>query len=100
MRVPRQGYRMSTMRFVLLGMISALVGCYSYAPLKVTGLREGEDVRVRVSAEYSKQLEPLLGLEDASVVAGTLIRSLPDTLIVEVPTVVRTDIGNATQTLR
>ena len=43
---------------------------------------------------------PSRAVSNQIVVAGALIRSLPDTLIVEVPTVFRADVGNATQTLR
>jgi hypothetical protein len=100
MRIASTRIRMSSMRHLLLGAIPLLASCYSYTPLKIGDVREGEDIRVRVNATYAKQLEPLLGLQDARVVAGALIKNLPDTLIVEVPTVVRADIGNATQTLR
>ena len=88
------------MRHLLFGALPLLASCYTYTPLKATELREGEDIRVRVNSTYAKELEPLLGLQDARVVAGALIKNLPDTLIVEVPTVVQADIGNATQTLR
>jgi hypothetical protein len=88
-----------TMRFVLLAL-PLLAACYRYTPVKLAELKEGEGVRMRLTASYAEQIKPLLGLQDARVLAGTLIRSLPDTLIVEVPTVVRAEIGTSTETLR
>jgi len=89
-----------TMRLRLLGALALVAGCYRYSPAKMSELKEGGGVRVRVTAAYAEQIQPLLGLQDARVVAGTLIHSMPDTLIVEVPTVVRADVGSSTETLR
>ena len=89
-------------RFLIstLPALPLLAACYTYAPLQYSSVREGEGVRLRVTAAFSEKLEPLLGSTDARVISGILVRALPDTLIVEVPTAVRADIGTGSQMLR
>ncbi|MBV6522503.1 MAG: hypothetical protein MNPFHGCM_02651 [Gemmatimonadaceae bacterium] len=60
-------------------------GCYRYAPVKMTDVSPGMDVRARVSAEASARIAPLLGVTSARTLTGTLITSVPDTIMVEVP---------------
>ena len=83
----------------LLFALPLLASCYRYTPLVPTGGEPGSGVRLRISAAFAEQIQSLLGTTDARVIAGRLIEAGADTLIVEVPTVVRADIGNATQTL-
>lgn len=87
------------MRRSLLSFSVLLAGCYSYAPLETSALRPGVDVRARVTAPTALQIAPLIGVADARLFTGTVINAGTDTMIVEVPTTVRADVGNAIQTL-
>jgi hypothetical protein len=77
------------MRRTLLAGLPLLTGCYSYAAIEPAAARPGTGVRARVSAAAGERLAPLLGTE-TRLLSGTLIEARTDTLIVEVPTAVRT----------
>lgn len=73
--------------------------CYSYAPLEASRLQPGANVRMRITAGTAEQIEPLLGRTDARLLAGTVISTGADTLIVEVPTTTRLAASGTYQTL-
>jgi len=79
--------------------LALVAGCYTYAPLDATEIRPGIDVRARVAAPTATQIAPLLGVSDARLLAGTVVAAGADTMIVEVPTAVRAEVGNTLQTL-
>jgi hypothetical protein len=87
------------MRRFLLSVLPLLAGCYTYAPIEPVRVQPGTSVRARVSGTAAARLAPLLGTTDARVVSGRLIDTRADTMIVEVPTVVPTTVGGATETL-
>jgi hypothetical protein len=87
------------MRRLLPCSVLLLSACYSYATVQPTALRAGMSVRVRVSAAAAEAIAPLLGATDARVLVGTLVDATPTGLVVEVPTLVRADIGSSVQTL-
>jgi hypothetical protein len=64
-----------------------LSGCFTYIPIEPGDVEPGLDVRARVSPTASARIAPLLGSSDARRLDGKLITRTPDTLIVEVPTV-------------
>lgn len=76
-----------------------VTACYTYAPIETTSVQPGTDIRARVSAATAEQIEPLLGVQDARSLRGTLIANGGDTLIVQVPTTVRTAVGSSIHTL-
>jgi hypothetical protein len=84
----------------ILCVLPLLGACYTYAPLELSVARPGMDVRARVTAAAADRVAPLLGTADARLLTGRVIQSAPDTVIVEVPTVVRAAIGSSFQTLR
>ena len=83
----------------LLVVLPFLAACYTHAPIEPNELRSRTSIRARVNAATAEQLEPLLGVSNARVLNGVVITTSPDTLIVEVPTGVRTEIGSSVQTL-
>lgn len=89
----------SHLRPVLISVFPLLAACYTYAPIDLASVPPGSSVRARVSGATADQLEPLLGIPDARLLNGIVIESRADTMILEVPTVLRTDVGGATQTL-
>lgn len=93
----RVAYNCGMRSLILLLPIAA--GCYSYAPLETSRLQPGEDVRLRITAGAAEQIEPLLGRTDARLLAGTVISTGADTLIVEVPTTTRMAGSGTYQTL-
>ena len=86
------------MRRSCLIVLPLLAACYTYAPIELATTQPGTEVRARVSAATADQLEPILGSTNRLLV-GTVIASSPDTLLVEVPTVLRAEIGGGIQTL-
>ena len=76
-----------------------LTACYTYTAVPIAVAQPGTMVRARISGGTAEQLEPLLGVSDARSLTGQLIANDADTLIVEVPTTVHTEIGNTVQTL-
>ena len=85
------------MRSVLWLLLAA--GCYTYAPIDASTLAPGMNVRARVSATQAQQLEPLLGTPDLRLLNGVVIGATSDTVIIEVPSVTRADVGSAIETL-
>jgi hypothetical protein len=83
----------------LLVLVPFLAACYTHAPIEPSALRPQTSIRARINAATAEQLEPLLGLSNARLLSGVVITTSPDTLIVEVPTGVRTEIGSSVQTL-
>lgn len=86
-------------RLRLLSIFPALAACYTYAPIEPAAIPAGTSVRARVSSTAADRLAALLGTTDARLLTGTLIDNGPDTMIVEVPTVTRADVGSSVQTL-
>ena len=84
----------------LLALALPLVGaCYTYTRVQTSELHAGMSVRARVNGATAEQIEPILGISDARLLSGTLIASMPDTFIVEVPAVYRAEVGSSIQTL-
>lgn len=73
---------------VLPLQLVVLGGCYRYAPVAPDGIRAGEGVRARISANHAERIAPLLGRSDARLLVGRYLTTTADTLLVEVPTVV------------
>ena len=86
------------MRRILL-LLPFVAACYTHAPIEPNAVRPRTSVRARVNAATAEQLEPLLGVSNARLLSGVVITASPDTLIVEVPTGVRAEIGSSVQTL-
>ena len=82
---------------IVLPLVTA---CYTHTPIEPHALRPRTSIRARVTAETAERLEPLLGVSNARLVSGVVITTSPDTLIVEVPTTVRAEIGSSMQTLK
>ena len=80
-------------------LLPYLAACYTHAPIEPNALRARTSIRARVDAATAERLEPLLGIGNARLLSGVVITASPDTLIVEVPTSVRTEIGSSVQTL-
>jgi hypothetical protein len=87
------------MRRSLLSVLPLLAGCYTYARMEPAAIRAGTSVRARVSSAAADRLAALLGTTEARLITGTLIDNGPDTMIVEVPTVMRAEVGSSMQTL-
>jgi len=81
-------------------LLPFLAACYTHAPIEPNALRARTNIRARVNAATAEQLEPLLGIGNARLLSGVVITTSPDTLIVEVPTTVRAEIGSSVQTLK
>ena len=90
---------MSKIRRSLLSILPLLAGCYTYARMEPAAIRAGTTVRARVSSAAAERLAPLLGTTDTRLITGTLIDNGPDTMIVEVPTVMRAEVGSSMRTL-
>jgi hypothetical protein len=76
-------------------MFALLTGCYTYASVEPGAIRAGTSVRARVSATAADRLAPLLGTTDARRITGTVIDNGVDTIIVEVPTIARAEMGGS-----
>ena len=83
----------------LLVLLPFATACYTHAPIAPNAVHPRTSIRARVNAATAEQLEPLLGVSDARLLSGVVITNSPDTLIVEVPTGVRAEIGSSVQTL-
>ena len=81
-------------------LLPLLAACYTHAPIEPHALRANTNIRARVNAATAEQLEPLLGIGNARLLTGVIITASPDTLIVEVPTAVRAEVGSSVQTLK
>ena len=79
--------------------LSLFAACYSYTPIETGALQPGMSVRARVTGATADQIEPILGISSPRLLTGTLISSVADTLIVEVPAVYRAEVGSSIQTL-
>jgi hypothetical protein len=80
----------SMVRRPALSIAAALLvlqGCFSYLPIEPGEVEPGLAVRARVSPAASARIAPLLGASEARRLDGTVVTHSPDTLIVEVPTV-------------
>ncbi len=84
----------------LLALFPFLAACYTHAPIEPNAVRAQTSIRARVNAATAEELEPLLGIGNARLLTGVVIAVSPDTLIVEVPTSVRTEVGSSVQTLK
>ncbi len=88
---------MGMRRFLVV--LPFLAACYTHAPIEPSAVHPRMSIRARVNGETAERLEPLLGVSNARLLRGVVITTSPDTLIVEVPTGVRTEIGSSVQTL-
>ena len=84
----------------LLVLLPFLAACYTHMPIEPNAVRAGTNIRTRINAATAAELEPLLGVANARLLTGVVITTSPETLIVEVPTSVRAEIGNSVQTLK
>jgi hypothetical protein len=87
------------MRRVLPAVLPLLTACYVYAPIEPAAVSPGTSVRARVSVAGAQRIAPLLGTADARVLDGTLVDVRPDTMIVQVPTVLQATVGSSRETL-
>ena len=91
---------MTVLRYLCVGGLLPFLGaCYSYMPIEVAAVRPGASVRARVSSPAANRLAPLLHVADARVITGTLIDSVSDGVLVEVPTIVPGEVGSTFETL-
>jgi hypothetical protein len=84
---------------VLLSMYPLLAACYTYARTEPAAIPAGTSVRARVSSAAAERLAALLGTTEARLITGTLIDNGPDTMIVEVPAVMRAEVGSSVRAL-
>jgi hypothetical protein len=89
----------STVHHSTLPALLLLCSCYRYEPLQPASLEPGAAIRMRISGTVAEQVAPLLGSSDARVLVGRVISVGADTMIVEVPTTVRAEVGSTAQTL-
>ncbi len=94
MRAPLRG-----MGRTALTIVPLLAACYTYAPVEPDAIRAGTTVRARVSAAAADRLAALLGASEARLITGTVIDNGPDTMIVEVPAVMRAEMSGSGQWL-
>jgi hypothetical protein len=87
------------MRRSLLCTLPFFAGCYTYATVSPEAARPGMSVRARVSGATAELVAPLIGSSDARLLDGRVIANGPDTMIVEVPTVMQASIGSTVETL-
>ena len=87
------------MRRSILPILPLVVACYRYAPIEPAMVRPGTSVRARLSAAAAEPIAPLLGGTDARLLNGTVVENRLDTMIVEVPAVLRADVGTSTEVL-
>ena len=78
----------------LLWVLPLAAACYRYAPLEPANARPGANVRARLSPAAAEPIAPLLGGIDARLLSGTIVENRLDTMIVEVPSVLRNDAGS------
>jgi hypothetical protein len=83
----------------LLFMLPLVTACYTYARIEPAAIPAGTSVRARVSSAAAERLSALLGNTEARVITGTLINNGPDTMIVEVPVVMRAELGSSVRAL-
>lgn len=88
------------MRRLVIALLPFVAACYSYAPIQPSEVSPGMGLRARVSASAGERIAPLLGSTQARLLDGTVIEAGRDTMILEVPTTVRAEIGPSVQTLR
>jgi hypothetical protein len=80
-------------------MLPLVMACYTYARTEPAAIPAGTSVRARVSAAAAERLAALLGGTEARVITGTVIDNGPDTMIVEVPVVMRAEVGSSVRPL-
>jgi hypothetical protein len=83
----------------LLSLSPLLAACYTYARTEPAAISAGTSVRARVSAAAAERLAALLGTTETRLITGTLIDNGPDTIIVEVPAVMRAEVGSSVRAL-
>lgn len=83
----------------LLWILPLASACYRYAPLEPANARPGTSVRARLSPTAAEPIALLLGRMDARLLSGTIVENRLDTMIVEVPSVLRSDGGGSIETL-
>src|SRR5207247_5549110 len=87
----------------LCRLVPPPAACHTYTTIDPAAARPGMDVRARVSVAAAERITPLLGSTSARQVTGTVIDAGqgagPDTIIVEVPTLVQADVGSSFETL-
>ena len=66
-----------------IGALSA--GCYSYAPVAPSSAPVGVAVRARLTEPEAERIRGLLGRDDR-LIEGTLMESVPDAIVIAVPT--------------
>lgn len=88
------------MRRLVFALLPVLAACYTYAPIEPSEVSPGMGLRARVSAAAGERIAPLLGSTQTRLLDGTVVEAGRDTMILEVPTTVRAEIGPSVQTLR
>ena len=89
----------ATIRRSVLFVLPLVVACYQYARIEPASVRPGTSVRARLSPTAAEPITPLLGGIDARLLSGTIVENRLDTMIVEVPSVLRNDAGGSIETL-
>lgn len=83
----------------LLAMQLLITACYTYARTEPAAIPAGTSVRARVSPAAAERLAVLLGTTEARFITGTVIDNGPDTMIVEVPAIMRAEVGSSVRAL-
>lgn len=83
-RPPRGGRHLAFLAIVCLQLLST-TGCYTFRPASADEIGVGEDVRLRITGEFSDSLAPLLGRSDARVVEGEVVMDEPSSVMLQVP---------------
>ena len=81
-------------------LVPLLTACYTHAAIEPRALRSGTSIRARISAATAEGLESVLGVSDARLLTGVVVTTSADTVIVEVPTSVRAEVGSSVRTLK
>jgi hypothetical protein len=80
-------------------VLPLVTACYTYARTEPAAIQAGTSVRVRISSAAAERLAALVGTTEARLIAGTVIHNGPDTIIVEVPVVMRAEVGSSVRAL-
>jgi hypothetical protein len=83
----------------VLFMLPLVTGCYTYARTEPAAIPAGTSVRARISPAAAERLAALLGTTEARLITGTVIDNGPDTMIVEIPAVMRAEVGSSVRAL-
>ena len=77
--------RTGALALLLSAGLLPLGGCYTFRPATADQATVGEDIRVRVSGEFSDSVAPLLGMDFVRVLEGEVVTDDSESLMLQVP---------------